>query len=320
MAQVDLARNCAADATGFVHNHKGLSMKLPFARRSPAPNVARPPQQPIEVGAVRWQRELTVALEQSAASNKPVFALFQEVPGCAGCRQFGAEVLSNPVIVEAIESAFVPLLIHNNSPGRDAEVLAAYGEPPWNYQVVRFLGPTGADVIERRDRVWETGPLAVRMVQALESYGNAVPPYLRLLEQESSDRLKSAFLVQGCFWVGESELGQIDGVVTTEAGFMDGHEVTHVRFDPAAVSLAEIVSDGIRRGVVSAVFATDDRGELAAAGVPCHPPTKYRVAKASDQKRQLRGRMSTRGLTPAQATKLNSFAGTDQVSRFLPTI
>ena len=30
------------------------------------------------------------------------------------------------------------------------------------------------------------------------------------------------FIAQGCFWVGEHEIGQIDGVVTTEAGFLDG--------------------------------------------------------------------------------------------------
>ena len=102
--------------------------------------------QPIETGTVQWQRSLEEALGDSAQSGKPVFALFQEVPGCAGCKQFGADVLSNPVIVDAIENEFVPLLIHNNTAGPDAEVLAAYGEPAWNYQVVRFLNAAGQDL------------------------------------------------------------------------------------------------------------------------------------------------------------------------------
>ena len=156
-------------------------MKNPFRSATSATS-----DQPIEVGTVAWKRDLTEALTLSSEQRKPVFALFQEVPGCAGCQQFGADVLSDPLIVEAIETLFVPLLIHNNSPGRDAEVLAAFDEPAWNYQVVRFLDATGNDIIERKDKVWATGPLAERMISTLEAVGAAVPEYLRVLKQEHS--------------------------------------------------------------------------------------------------------------------------------------
>ena len=141
--------------------------------------AATRPVQPIETGTVRWGRDLDEALTAAADSGRPVFALFQEVPGCAGCRQFGADVLSDPLVVEAIEDLFVPLLIHNNTGGRDADVLARYGEPAWNFQVVRFLDAHGDDLIPRRDRVWETGPLLTRMVAALTSAGAHVPDHLR---------------------------------------------------------------------------------------------------------------------------------------------
>lgn len=134
--------------------------------------------QPVEVGTVTWLRDLDGALSRATASGKPVFALFQEVPGCAGCKQFGADVLSDPVIVSAIEEHFVPLLIHNNTPGRDAEVLAAYNEPAWNYQVVRFLDADGVDVIPRRDRVWKTDALAARMADALAASDRPQAPEL----------------------------------------------------------------------------------------------------------------------------------------------
>ena len=196
--------------------------------------------QPIEVGTVSWLRELDDAKAQAASEGKPIFALFQEVPGCHGCKQFGSEVLSHPVIVDAIEEAFVPLLIHNNSGGRDAEVLAMYGEPAWNYQVVRFLDSAGADIIQRRDRVWDAGPLAARMIRTLEAADRPIPRYLRLLEQELSDRLDVIHLVQGCFWVGEMEIGQIEGVVMTEAGFLSGHEITSAWFDPLEISAGEV--------------------------------------------------------------------------------
>lgn len=36
---------------------------------------------PIEVGDVQWGRDFDAALENSAASGKPVLILFQEIPG-----------------------------------------------------------------------------------------------------------------------------------------------------------------------------------------------------------------------------------------------
>lgn len=250
--------------------------------------------QPIEVGTVSWLRELDDAKAQAASEGKPIFALFQEVPGCHGCKQFGSEVLSHPVIVDAIEEAFVPLLIHNNSGGRDAEVLAMYGEPAWNYQVVRFLDSAGADIIQRRDRVWDAGPLAARMIRTLEAADRPIPRYLRLLEQELSDRLDVIHLVQGCFWVGEMEIGQIEGVVMTEAGFLSGHEITSAWFDPLEISAGEVVAQARARGVASKVFTDDEAG-------------KRRVAPLRDQKRQLGSKLNLRGLSVAQRTKLNAF-------------
>jgi hypothetical protein len=260
--------------------------------------------QPIEVGTVDWMRELDEALELSKQTSKPIFALFQEVPGCAGCQQFGADVLSDPLLVEAIENEFVPMLIHNNTGGRDAEVLATYGEPAWNYQVVRFLHPDGSDVIERRDRVWETGPLAARMIEALQRSDRPVPEYLRLHEQAHSDRLSSVYLAQPCFWVGEMEIGRIDGVVTTEAGFINDVEVTKARFDPRVVSPIDLVGDAKQRGVASAVFVDSEIAGVVASVIGSGD---YRAAPKSDQKRQVRGRLRIDDLPDAQMTKLNSF-------------
>ena len=39
------------------------------------------PNQPVELGTVKWSRELKKSLGASKASGKPVFLLFQEVPG-----------------------------------------------------------------------------------------------------------------------------------------------------------------------------------------------------------------------------------------------
>jgi len=36
---------------------------------------------PVELGQVRWQRDLDAALAESGGSGRPLFVLFQEVPG-----------------------------------------------------------------------------------------------------------------------------------------------------------------------------------------------------------------------------------------------
>ena len=50
-------------------------------------------------------------------------------------QQFGRDVLSNAQLVEAIETEFTPLLIHNNKPGKDAEVLRRFGEPAERFRL-----------------------------------------------------------------------------------------------------------------------------------------------------------------------------------------
>jgi len=134
---------------------------------TPLSCTAASPPQPEEAGKVAWGRDLDAALASSKQSGKPVFALFQEIPGCAGCKQFGRDVMSNPLLVEAIETEFTPLLIHNNKGGRDAEVLKRFGEPAWNYQVVRFFNAQAEDIIPRKDQVWDTGGIAERMIATL---------------------------------------------------------------------------------------------------------------------------------------------------------
>lgn len=138
----------------------------------------------IEVGKVKWNRDLDAAYDWSRETGKPVLILFQEVPGCAGCQKFGREVLSHPRVVEAIESEFVPVLVHNNKPGRDAEILKHFGEPAWNYQVIRFLDSGGEDIIPRKDQVWTVEAVAARMVEALEKTDRSIPGYLRGLAGE----------------------------------------------------------------------------------------------------------------------------------------
>jgi hypothetical protein len=272
----------------------------------------------VEVGLVNWGRDLEHALEVSGQTGKPVFAFFQEVPGCSGCRRFGANVMSHPPIVAAIQSEFVPLLIYNNRKGRDAAILERFGEPAWNFQVVRFLDGDGKDLIPRKDRVWTRDALASRMIEALDVAGRRVPRYLAVVSYEGDQaRQKQAAFAQSCFWSGEVALGRIPGVITTEAGFIEGREVTLVRYRPDLVSLDSLVERAAAAGMADKVYLPvgERRKELKGRdGAPAMGSLdgSYRPAPDSDQKRQIRDSVFARiDLSPMQRTKVNAFATVD---------
>ena len=93
-----------------------------------------------ELGTVDWLRSYDDALKQSKQEDKPVLILFQEVPGCATCRNYGDNVLSHPLLVDVIEHYFVPLAIFNNKGGEDRKILSKYNEPTWNNPVDGLIG------------------------------------------------------------------------------------------------------------------------------------------------------------------------------------
>jgi thiol-disulfide isomerase/thioredoxin len=251
---------------------------------------------PEAVGTVTWGRDFDSALSSAKKTGKPVFLLFQEVPGCAGCRQFGRDVLSDPNVVTAIQEHFTPLLIPNNRPGKDAEILAHFDEPAFNYQVVRFLDADGHDLIPRKDHVWEALELTQRMKDALKKAGR---------DYVARRSVKQVAIAQNCFWEGEMKIGAIEGVTRTEAGFLDGNEVTLVDFDPVTISAEDLAKKAKAAGVASGVYTALEA---------------YQKAPASDQKRQLQGTpYAALKLTPEQATKVNAFvrSAPERVVEFL---
>ena len=263
---------------------------------------------PIEVGDVAWGRNYEQALGKARETGKPIFLLFQEVPGCAGCKQFGQDVLSDPKVVDTIERNFIPLLIHNNKGGEDERVRKLYGEPAWNYQVVRFLDADGQDLIPRKDRVWSAPAVMARIDQALEAFKARSPKSPAPAAAKSATKATARVaLCQYCFWTGEKEIGAISGVLTTEAGFIGGREVTLVTYDPQSVKLEELVGQAVDANVATSIYL-DDPQQLPGA----QKLSGYRRAPESDQKRQLQGTVFAQlTLTPEQATKVNAFARSD---------
>lgn len=214
-----------------------VSTGIPSApARDSAPN-------PEELGKVHWLRNLDAGQAEAKKSGKPLLILFQEVPGCSNCTRYGNSTLSHPLIVEAIESLFVPVCIYNNKGGKDAQALKQFGEPAWNNPVVRIVRPDYQDIVLRMPNFRSSHQLVNGMRRALEINGQIVPRYLELLEEELASReagLQVVTFSMYCFWTGEGVFGALPGVVETQPGYQDGREVVKVWYDPATTSKEEL--------------------------------------------------------------------------------
>ncbi len=285
-----------------------------------------PPDPPQELGRVHWGRDLDAALAASAETGKPVFLLFQEIPGCQTCVDFGQSPLSRSLLVEAIETEFLPVAMYNNRPGKDAVILERYGEPAWNYPVMRFLDGQGKDILARRDRIWKAGPVAQRLIEALKAAGRPVPDYLALAAAETAPgRTATATFAMHCYWDGEAQLGSIEGVLRTRAGWVGSDEVVEVVYDPAVLGYAKLVSAARKRQCAIKIYAHDDEQLETARGlageIAAGLDAPARSAKASDQKFALNhSELRHLPLTPMQATKVNADlrAGKDPSRRLSP--
>jgi len=196
-----------------------------------------------ELGKVSWYRNFDVAVQQAKKQNKPILILFQEVPGCATCRNYGHNVLSNPLMTEAIENEFIPLAIFNNKKGKDLEILRKYNEPTWNNPVVRIVNSKGENIVKRVASDYSAKGLYRAMVKAMENSGIPIPEYMKILGKELSfqqnPNMKETHFKMYCFWTGEKQLGSNEGVVSTKAGFMNG-EVVKVTYDSEKIKKEEL--------------------------------------------------------------------------------
>ncbi len=253
---------------------------------------------PREAGIIRWGRDLPQALAESRRTGRLVMVLFQEIPGCQGCVDFGATVVGRHDLAAAAEDAFVPLLVYNNKPGTaDDAVRLKFGEPAWNFPVIRFLQADGHDVIPRKDQVMSAIGMSTRMLEALAAVKQTPPEGLAAIPESSGPPpVESAVFTQPCFWEGERVFGGQPGVVATAAGFIRGQEGTAVWFDPTRTSRQQLLKAGKMSGCARSVQALEG----------------FRPAPAADQKRQLAGTPYARlRLSRARQARLNAIVRTD---------
>ena len=198
-----------------------------------------------ELGEVVWLRSYDEALAQSKLKDKPVLILFQEVPGCLTCRNYGDNVLSHPLLVDVIQHYFVPLAIYNNKGGEDKKILSKYNEPSWNNPVVRIVDAKGKDLIKRVNGNYSAEGLLFGIVQSFAERQKKIPQDVQLLQDILTTQPNAqATYSMYCFWSGEKTYGKLNGVYSTTAGWQDGKEVVQVVYDDRLISEKQLSQKG----------------------------------------------------------------------------
>lgn len=261
--------------------------------------------QHVELGLINWYRNYDEAIKRANKEDKDILILFQEVPGCSTCQNYGNNVLSHPLIVECVEDNFIPLAIFNNHKGHDWEILSKFKEPSWNNPVVRIVSTSGQDVTPRLTGQYSSLGLVNTILQALDERSIVTPKYLQLLYEELQP---SEELVLGmyCFWSGEKVIGNLRGVTHTEAGYMGGHEVVKIKYDPNYTDIDEIITSAKSNNCADIAFV-ESNNQLKST-IDIKPISKYRKDK-EDKYYLIHSKYRYLNLSPGQATKVNSYLG-----------
>jgi hypothetical protein len=232
----------------------------------------------IELGKVKWLRDLKEAQVSAKNLNKPILILFQEIPGCSTCKNYGSKVLSHPLIVEAIETYFVPLCIHNNKGGSDREALDYFSEPAWNNPVIRIVNTDLNPIVDRLDGNYTDYGLITKINASLIKQGIEIPEYMNILEEELKARqygLEHVTIGMYCFWAGEKTYGKVKGVVATNAGYMNGSEAVDIYYNPNETNLNELINTGQKNSSADKLFSNNPANKKIP--IPIQKPGPFRI-------------------------------------------
>ena len=254
---------------------------------------------------IPWRDALDVALTQSQTSGKPVLAILQDTPDCANCQSFQRTIATHPLLVEAVADEFIALKLDRR---------LDQGPAAASHHLL-FLNAVGQPLIPSPVHAQSAQEIAARMIQALKASQRLVPNYLHAASIElDTGKHKQAAFAMFCYWVGEYELGKIDGVVATEAGWLEGREVTLVRYHQDQLTLPDLARKAAEVKCARKVFAPteSERREIANSTrlTVGALDKRYHIAKPSDQKKQIQhwDLSSVSDLTPMQLTKINALA------------
>lgn len=182
------------------------------------------------------------AKELCKQTQKPVLILFHD--GCKEAIEFGQQTLSHPLIVEAIETHFLPVVINSNAASgslEESKVAARYCSHR-SSTMVRVVNEKGKDiVVQIEDDRCNIPNLCAIMIKALERKEIKVPTYLKLLRKESQalnpkgkgHTTAPLEVVLATKSVARAELdyADVEGVIATVLGRIGSFDVIKITYD-----------------------------------------------------------------------------------------
>ena len=277
---------------------------------------ASEPVPPEEFGKITFLRDYPTALAKAKADKKPLFVLFDEIPGCQTCRDFGNGPLSHPVVVKTIADDFIAVAVANNIKGADAEILARFKEAAWNNPVVRLVDADEKDIVPRQED-YSAHVLMKRMTAALEKSQRPVPKELKAATTGVAMKSETVVFAMHCYWVGEAKLGLLDGVVGTRIGELQKDEVVEVTFDSTIIDYSALVKMAMKFDCAHRVFArTDEQFKLAEKLVGKKATRTDDAIDANTQQQWHLAKLHLYHylpLSPYQATKVNAMLAHDRL-------
>lgn len=214
-----------------------------------------------EFANISWDFEFDNASEFAGRKGYPMLVLLVELPASPASVQFGQEVLSHPLIHDAIESQFVHVAVFNGLDENAERTRKLLGERRFGDSVIHLITPDHKPLVKRLANNRTVAGLAGAMVTALEKSKRSVPLFLQLLAEETGARTcetRRATFQTHCFWEGESALGRVPGVLSTTPGFIQSKEVVEVEYDPGAISLEGLYSIAKSKDVATGIVARNE--------------------------------------------------------------
>jgi len=142
-----------------------------------------------ELGTLEFISSLAEARTVAQMEAKPIFLLFQEIPGCSTCTNFGNNVLSDPIIRDFLRDEFVACVVNNRGQtSEDRATLKRFNEPYLNNPVVRFVNGNEAELVARASGIYNAHGILVRMIAAFQKIhqrnAKKLPEYVGLYLRE----------------------------------------------------------------------------------------------------------------------------------------
>jgi hypothetical protein len=199
------------------------------------------------------------AKDESKRSNKAILILFHETAVHHTGHSLES-VLSNPLLVEAVETYFVTVLVPKRATNlAERALLKKYGICGLKKtSVVRIVDYRGRDLAGKIN--CDEWNLACAVERALVARGLKVPTYLKLLVQEidpATERV--AVFGMSSFWEGEVAFAKCKRVISTRAGWMGSKQSVEVTYNPKTCPYRKLVQHAIKENAADVIYCVNGR-------------------------------------------------------------